>query len=48
MSHFTYDKSGSMEYPRTGFWAIHAIGIAAVLYLGYKLGQNDEECYEYD
>jgi|GEM_PF-3672502 len=41
MSHRDYDL-GTLEFPHTGFWVLHAIGIAGALYLGYKLGQEDE------
>jgi hypothetical protein len=30
----------TLEFPRTGFWLVHAVGAAGLLYLGVKMAQR--------
>ncbi len=32
---------GTFGFPSTGWWVVHAVGIAAIYYWGYKAGQMD-------
>lgn len=39
---------GTWGFPSTGFWVLHAIGIAAVFYYGHKVGRrNQDDCENY-
>lgn len=38
---------GTWGFPSAGWWAVHAVGIAAIYFYGYKKGKADlEEDYE--
>jgi hypothetical protein len=29
----------TLEFPRSGFWIVHALGAAGLIYLGAKMGK---------